>query len=197
MEDTLLTALVWTNYKLFLLLCLLFPVGLSIWGLFSKIASIQRLMLIYWRVASLLAIAIYLFIPVWQIGYIAWFVGHFLIVIGLWFWVDVNDEINDLPKSPLKLVLTSWRWATSIYGIVSAIAFAPFLGCTFSENAAIDTSCRVWLQAPWHYKSWFHPNATTGLLGFLGMSGLIIYGIYFLYFLAFRLVKQGRIAIEQ
>ncbi|WP_069789969.1 DUF3177 family protein [Cyanobacterium sp. IPPAS B-1200] len=197
MEDTLLRALVWTNYKLFLVFCLFFPLCLSIWGLFSNIASIQRLLLIFWRVASLLAIAIYLFIPVWQLGYLAWFVGHILIVISLWFWVDINDEIRDLPKSPLRLLLTSWRWATSIYGILGAIAFAPFLRCTFSEDAAVEKVCRAWLEAPWHYKSWFHPNATTGFLGFLGISGLIIYTIYLLYFLAFRLIKQGRIAIEQ
>ncbi|AFZ47883.1 hypothetical protein Cyast_1930 [Cyanobacterium stanieri PCC 7202] len=197
MEDTLLRALVWTNYKLFLVFCLLFPLGLSVWSLFAKIPSIQRLLLIFWRVASLLAIAIYLFIPVWQLGYLAWFIGHILIVISLWFWVDINDEIQDLPKSPLRLLLTSWRWATSIYGILGAIAFTPFLRCTFSEDAAVEKVCRAWLEAPWHYKSWFHPNATTGFLGFLGMSGLIIYGIYLLYFLVFRLIKQGRIAIEQ
>lgn len=197
MEEILLKALVWTNYKLFLLICLVLPLILSVWSLKTQIPSIQRLLLIYWRVASLLAIAIYLFIPVWQIGYLAWFAGHILIVICLWFWADINDEIRDLPKSSLLLALTSWRWAVSLYGIISAIAFIPFLRCTLVPSASADTMCRLWLEAPWHYKSWFHPNSTTGFLGFLGMSGLIIYVIYFVYFLTFRLVKQGRIALEQ
>lgn len=197
MEDILLKALIWTNYKLFLLICLIVPLILSVWSLKTQIPSLQRLLLIYWRVASLLAIAIYLFIPVWQIGYLAWFVGHIFIVICLWFWVDINDEIRDLPKTALRLALTSWRWAVSFYGTLSAIAFIPFLRCAFVASASADTKCRLWLEAPWHYKAWFHPNSTTGFLGFLGMTGLIIYLIYFFYFLTFRLVKQGRIALEQ
>jgi hypothetical protein len=197
MESSLLKGLVWMDYKLFVLVCLIVPLFLSVWGLVAKIPSIQRLLLIFWRVASLLAIAIYLLIPVWQLGYLVWFIGHILVAISLWFWVDINDEIHDLPKSTLKLTVTAWRWATTVFCCLNAIAFMPFLRCTFVSDASIDSVCRAWLEAPWHYKMWFHPTATTGFLGFLGMSGLIIYGIYFLYFLVFRLIKQGRIALEQ
>lgn len=197
MEEALLKSLVWTNYKLFILLCLILPLMVSIWGLLAQIPSIQRLLVIFWRVASLMAIAIYLFIPVWQVGYLAWFFAHIFVVISLWFWVDINDEIRDLPKTALKFTVTAWRWAISFYGIISAIVFIPFLPCAFSPDASVEISCRVWLEAPWHFKTWFHPNATPGFLGFLGMTGLIIYGIYFFYFLTFRLIKQGRIALEQ
>ncbi|WP_373478599.1 DUF3177 family protein [Geminocystis sp.] len=197
MEETLLKALVWTNYKLFVVLCLIVPLILSIWGLVAQIPSIQRLLVIFWRVASLIAIAIYLLIPVWELGYVAWFLGHILVVISLWFWVDINDEIRDLAKTPLRFTFTVWRWATTFYGTISAIVFLPFLPCTISSDASVEKFCRVWLEAPWHYKSWFHPNATTGFIGFLGMMGLTIYLIYFVYFLTFRLIKQGRIALQQ
>lgn len=197
MEDILLKALIWTNYKLFVLICLIVPLILSVWSFKTPIVSIQRLLIIYWRVASLLAISVYLLIPVWQIGYLTWFMGHILIVICLWFWVDLNDEIRDLPKTTFRLVLTSWRWAVTFYGTLGAIAFIPFLRCAFVESASADTQCRLWLQAPWHYKAWFHPDSTTGFLGFLGMTGLVVYSICFIYFLTFRLIKQGRIALEQ
>lgn len=197
MEETLLKALVWTNYKLFVLICLIAPLILSVWAVKSGIPSIQRLLVIFWRVASLMMIAIYLFIPVWQLGYLAWFLAHILVPIGLWFWVDINDEIRDLPKIPIRLAVTVWRWATTFYATISAIAFLPSLRCLFAEKATEDILCRAWLEAPWQYKSWFHANATPGFLGFLGMSGLVIYLIYFVYFLTFRLIKQGRIAIEQ
>lgn len=197
MEETLLKALVWTNYRLFILICLICPVILSVWAVKAGIPSIQRLLIIFWRVASLMMIAIYLFIPVWQVGYLAWFFAHILVVISLWFWADINDEIYDLPKIPIRLAVTVWRWATTFYCTISAIAFIPFLRCTFVDKAGDEMACRVWLEAPWQYKDWFHPNATTGFLGFLGMTGLIIYLIYFTYFLTFRLIKQGRIAIEQ
>lgn len=197
MEETLLKSLVWTNYKLFILLCLILPLILSVWALIAQIPSIQRLLVIFWRVASLMPIAIYLFIPVWQIGYLAWFFGNIFVVISLWLWIDINDEIKDLSKTPLKLVVTTWRWAVTFYGIISATIFIPFLPCSFSEDANVEISCRAWLEAPWHFKEWFHPNATPGFLGFLGMTGLIIYGIYLFYFLTFRLIKQGRIALQQ
>jgi len=197
MEETLLKALVWTNYKLFVLFCLIVPLILSGWALFVQIPSIQRLMVIYWRVASLMAIAIYLLIPVWQIGYLAWFFGHILVVISLWFWEDINDEIRDLPKSSLRLTLRSWRWAITFYGIISSIVYIPFLKCSFSPTASVEKMCRVWLEAPWTYKTIFHGNSTPGFLGFLGMMGLVIYLVSFVYFLTFKLIKQGRIALEQ
>jgi len=197
MEEALLKALVWTNYKLFVFLCLIVPLIISIWALKAQIPSIQRLLVIFWRVASLMAIGIYLLIPVWQIGYLAWFLGHIFVVISLWFWVDINDEIRDLPKSPLRLTLRSWRWAMTFYGTISSMAFIPVLRCIFSPDAKVETFCRVWLEAPWEYKSIFHANSTPGFLGFLGMAGLVIYFIYLFYFLTFRLIKQGRIALEQ
>ncbi|HIK38261.1 MAG: DUF3177 family protein [Geminocystis sp.] len=197
MGEALTKALIWTNYKLFVVVCLILPLVLSFWSIKTPYPSIQRLLGIYWRVSSLLAIAIYLLIPVWEVGYLAWFAGHILIVISLWFWVDINDEIRDLPKSRLQLAITSWRWAVTFYGIASAIGFIPFLRCGFLEDAREDKMCRLWLEAPWHYKAWFHPTATTGFLGFLGMMGLIIYLISFAYFLTFRLIKQGRIALDQ
>lgn len=197
MEETLLKALVWTNYKVFVLLCLIMPLILSIWGLIAKIPSIQKLLLIYWRVASLMVIAIYLFIPVWQVGYLVWFFGHIFVVISLWFWVDINDEIRDLPKSRFRLTLRSWRWAMTFYGTISSIVFIPFLRCSFSPDAKVEKFCRLWLEAPWEYKSIFHANSTPGFLGFLGMTGLIIYLISLVYFLTFRLIKQGRIALDK
>ncbi len=197
MEETLLKALVWTNYKVFIIICLIAPVVLSGWAMKSGIPSIQRLMIIFWRVASLMMIAIYLFIPVWQWGYLAWFFAHILVVASLWFWADINDEIRDLPKMPIRMAIRVWRWAVTFYGVITAIAFVPFIRCTFATDASSEIACRAWLQAPWQYKEWFHPNATTGFLGFLGMSGLVIYLIYFTYFLSFRLIKEGRSAIGQ
>lgn len=197
MEKIFLMSIAWTDFRLSLLLSIFIPLILTIWATLQKTISIQRLLTIYWRVASLSLFSFYLLIPVWQIGYLTAFFAKILIAISLWFWVDINDEIRDLPKSKLKLTVTAWRWATTVFCGLSAIAFIPFLRCTFIANAGADTSCRVWLSAPWQYKEWFHPSATTGFLGFLGMTGLIVYGIYFLYFLTFRLIKQGRMALEQ
>lgn len=197
MEETLLKSLAWTDSRLALLFSLLMPLGLIIWATLQKIPSIQSLLTIYWRVASLWLITVYLLIPVWQIGYLTGFAARILIPISLWFWVDINDEIRDLPKTKLKLAITTWRWAMTLYCILGAIVNSFFVRCAFSENAKSEIFCRVWLEVPWQYKDFMHPNATTGFVGFLGMTGLIAYIVYFCYFLLFRLIKQGRIALEQ
>ena len=197
MEETLLRSLAWTDYRLAVLFALIMPLALSIWALGQKIPSIQRLLVIYWRVASLFMITIYLLIPVWSVGYLTGLASRILIPIALWFWIDVNDEIRDLPKSKLKLVITSWRWAMTVYCILGVIAHIPLASCAFTPSPTENTLCRAWLEAPWGYKLIFHSEATTGFLGFLGMSSLIVYAIYFFYFLLVRLGKQGRMALEQ
>jgi hypothetical protein len=197
MQESLLQALVWTDYRLAVLFTIFIPLVLLIWSFLEKIPSIQRLLVIYWRVASLFVFSVYLLIPVWQVGFLTTFAYRILIPISLWFWVDLNDEINDLPKKKLKLAVTSWRWAMTFYSTLGAIATIPLIPCSFSANATGESYCQVWLEAPWQYKAMFHGEATTGFLGFLGMTGFIVYIIYLAYFLLFRLIKQGRIALEQ
>jgi hypothetical protein len=197
MEETFLKSLAWTDSRLALLFTVLMPLTLLIWATLQQIPSIQRLLIIYWRVASLWMITVYLLIPVWQIGYLTGLASRILIPIALWFWVDINDEIKDLPKTKLKLAINTWRWAMTGYCSLGAIANAFFVRCAFIPNPTSESYCRILLEAPWAYKATIHPNATTGFVGFLGMTGLIVYLIYFFYFLLFRLIKQGRIALEQ
>ena len=193
MEEAWFKPLVWADYRLALLFTLILPLILLLWSVLARVESMHRLLIIYWRVASLLMIAIYLMIPGWPLGFAVGFAARILIPISLWFWVDLNDEIKDLPPSLLKLVLTSWRWAVTIYCSLGAIASFPFLKCAFSPELNIKTSfCQVWMAAPWQYQSIFHHHATSGFLGFLGIVGLIVYVLYFAYFLFFRLGKQGR-----
>jgi hypothetical protein len=115
----------------------------------------------------------------------------------LWFWVDVNDDIEDRPQSPLKLALTSWRWAITSYCIVGALATIPFLSCAFVGGAIKTPFCQVWVEPPLLFKEYFHHNSKPGFLGFLGMAGLLIYVFYLSYFVLIRLGKQGRSAMEQ
>jgi hypothetical protein len=197
MNQELLRSLVWTDYRLALLLTVLLPLILLIWALMRNIESIQRLSIIYWRVASLLLITVYLMIPSWPISFLTGLAARILIPICLWFWVDLNDEIKDLPQSSLKLVFTSWRWAITLYSSFGAIAYIPFLSCAFGAGALKTSFCQVWLEAPWSYKALFHSKATEDVLGFFGMMGLSIYVLYLAYFVFIRLGKQGRTALDQ
>jgi Protein of unknown function (DUF3177) len=189
--------LIWMDYRLAVLFAVVIPLILLAWAFVQKAEAMQRLLIIYWRVSSLLAITIYLFIASFQVGFISGVMARVLIPISLWFWVDLNEEIEDGPESALKLTFNSWRWAISLYCILGVIAQLPSLQCGFSPEALAQPLCQAWLEPPLVFKEYFHPRTPAGLLGFLGATGLVVYILYLSYFVLFKLGKQGRSAIRQ
>ncbi|WP_017651372.1 DUF3177 family protein [Fortiea contorta] len=188
---------VWIDYRLALLFTVIIPLILVIWAFVQKAEAIQRLLIIYWRVASLLVITLYLMIGGFGVSFISGLMARILIPISLWFWVDLNDDVEYQSSGPLKLIFASWRWAVSVYSVLSAIAYIPFLGCAFSEAAFKTPYCSVCLEAPLLFKDYFHANSKPGFLGFLGILGLIVYVLYLSYFVLVKLGKQGRSAMPQ
>jgi hypothetical protein len=188
---------IWIDYRLALLFLVFIPLILLIWAFVQKAEGIQRLLIIYWRVASLLAITVYLMIGGFTVSFISAFLGRLLIPVSLWFWVDLNDEIDYQPNGLLKLCFTSWRWATTIYSLLGAAALVPFYKCAFSVTAFKTSYCSTWVEAPLIYKEYFHYNTKLGFLGFLAIAALVFYVIYLSYFVVVKLGKQGRSAIQQ
>ncbi|MGQ4649245.1 DUF3177 family protein [Lyngbya aestuarii] len=197
MQDEILRALVWTDYRLAVLFTAIIPLTLLIWAFVRKADAIVRLLIIYWRVASLLAITVYLLIAGWPVGFVSSFCAKVLIPVSLWFWVDVNEDIDDQPQRPLKLALTSWRWAVTVYCGLGAVLTIPFLRCAFINGLASTTFCQVWMDPPLLFKQYFHSGSTPEFLGFMGIVGLVLYVLYLSYFVLIRLGKQGRSAMEQ
>lgn len=196
-NDVWFRSLVWMDYRLAVLFTVLIPLVLLVWAFVQKADGIQRLLSIYWRVSSLLMITVYLMIGGFGVSFISSLMARILIPISLWFWVDLNDEIQYASDEALKFVVTSWRWATSIYCAFGALLTLPFLSCAFSEAALKTPYCKVWLEAPLLYKRYFHPNIPNGTLGFVGIIGLVLYVLALGYFVIFKLGKQGRTAAPQ
>jgi len=197
MSQDLLKSLVWMDYRLAVLFTVILPLILLIWAFAKRSEAIERLLIIYWRVSSLLAITVYLMIGNLPIAFMSGFLARILIPLGLWFWVDLNEEIDEIPQRPLKLSFTAWRWAVSIYSAVGALLSIPFLQCAISKTVFATPFCQVWLEPPLGFKNLLHSGYKPGFLGFLGIMALIIYVLYFAYFVVFRLGKQGRSAVEQ
>ena len=188
--------LVWMDYRLSVLLTVSIPLVVLIWAVFASSDAIARLLMIYWRVASLLAITLYLMMAALPVSFVSSVMGRALIPACLWFWEDLNDEIADRPQSPLKLAFTAWRWAITVYSGLGAVAQIPFLTCAFKSQIQVidEPFCRVWFDPPWLYKQMFHAKANPQFLGLLGLTGLAIYVVYLSYFVLIRLGKQGRSA---
>ncbi len=187
-------SLVWIDYRLAVLFTVIIPLILLIWAFVQKNEPIQRLLIIYWRVASLLAVTVYLMIASLPISFVSGLMARLLIPLCLWFWVDLNEEIDDMSPTPLKFSFTSWRWAVTIYNVLGAIGLIPFLRCAIDSQLLASRFCQVWFDPPLLYKLYFHANTSIALLGFLGIVGLIFYVLCIGYFTFFRLGKQGRSA---
>lgn len=197
MQDTWLRSLVWTDYRLAVLFTVILPAILIIWAAVQRSESIVRLLLIYWRVSSLLFITTYLLMPGWSVGYVTGFIARLLIPLALWFWVDLNEDITEQRPSVLRLVFTTWRWAVTIYSLIGALVYVPFLSCAFSGEARSTGFCQIWLEPPLAYKDIFHGAYKPEFMAFWGGVGLFIYLMSMAYFVIVRLGKQGRSAIEQ
>ncbi|MGA1265081.1 MAG: DUF3177 family protein [Prochlorothrix sp.] len=198
MNDLALSALVWADYRLAVLLTVSIPLVLLIWAFISRMESIQRLMEIYWKVSSLLAITVFLFIAALPLAFVTAWIARILIPISLWFWRDLNEDIRDLaPYRPLKIALNSWRWAITVYSIAGSIFSLSFLRCAGIAKTLLlteATRCRLWLEPPWGFREYFLSGQTPDFIGFIGAFGLAIYILYLIYFLVVRLGRQGRLA---
>lgn len=193
MSLQMLRTLVWTDCRLALVFLVFFPLGLLVWAIIENAQPISRLLVIYWRVASLLMITLYLMMAQVPLSFITLFLALLLIPASLWFWVDLNEEIDDR-RGKLKLALTAWRWATTLFCLVSAVGLVPYLGCAVSNTAIAASHCQVWLEPAYGVAAIVHESSSVGRINILATLALILYGFYFGYFLLFRLSKQGRSA---
>ena len=190
-------SLVWIDYRLALLFTVFIPLTLLIWSWAKKSEAISRLMTIYWRVASLLAITVYLMIAGLSIGFITSLLAKILIPVSLWFWADLNEEIRESPKRSLHLGFTAWRWAVSLYCAIGAVVQLWYVRCAFSPELLNGPACQAWMEPSLVFKDYIHAGLTRGFLGFWGIMGLVIYAAYLGYFVLVKLGRQGRSAISQ
>jgi hypothetical protein len=195
MDATLIRQLVWLDYRLALLFLVFIPFGLLVWTLRSDSEAIKRSLLLYWRVSSLVLITIYLAIGSLGISYISGIVAAILIVLALWFWQDLNEDIEASRKS-LKPIYLGWRWATTVYCVLSAGFRLLFSNCAFVKPEQLGDICPIWFEPPLSFSTVFHNGVPVENLAFIGAVGGIVYALYLFVFLAFSLPKTGRIAFR-
>ena len=194
---SLLQSLIWTDYRLAVVFTVLFPLMLLVWALVSRADIVQQLLIIYWKVSSLLAITVYLMIAELPFSFLVALMARILIPVSLWFWADLNEEIREQPFSLLKLVFTAWRWGVTFYCGLGVLFQIPFLPCAFSRTVFAGERCQVWLEAPQLFRESFHSGFTPGFLGFWAILALVIYVLTLSYFIFVKLGRQGRSALNQ
>ena len=202
MPDLLLyRTLVWLDYRLAAVFALGLPLVLLVWSALKREQALTRLMGIYWKVASLLLITVLLLTDNRPLGYLLAVLSQLLVVISVWFWVDLNEELADLPPwRPLPFVVRAWRWGLTVFGVLGAALSAVALSCV--GGGLTRPICRVWLEAPddLHggvasvFDFVFGGSWTEAIAAFVGYVSLVAYGVGLLQWLVVRLPKQGRVA---
>ncbi len=197
----LLRSLIWLDYRLAVLFAVALPLVLLFWALSRREQALVRLLTLYWQVASLLGITVLLMVDARPVAYITSALANLFILIALWFWSDLNEELADLPPyRPLPLTVRCWRWAMTVLCVLGLVLTVPALGCAGAGVAG--EVCQLWLEAPQQFHDrlavvlsfLFGGSWTATISAFLGYLGLAAYGVGLIQFLVVRLPKQGRLA---
>ena len=200
MNELTYRALVWLTYRLAATFAVGVPLVLLMWSAWRREPMVLRLLGVYWKVASLMAISLLLLMDQRPLGYATAAVAPVLMLISLWFWVDINEELVDQPFwRPLPLAVKVWRWAFSGFGLLSLVMSITGLRCM--QQLALP-SCLTWLEAPQGihglaatvFKFLFGGQWTEAVAAFVGYVALVAYLAGLLQWLLVRLPRFGRVA---
>ncbi|MFM9088341.1 MAG: DUF3177 family protein [Cyanobium sp.] len=203
MPDLLYRSLVWLDVRLGLLFAVGVPLVLLGWAALRREGALLRLLGLYWKVASLMVIALLLLTHGRPMGYGLLVLAPLLMVATVWLWVDLNEELADMPPwRPLPLTTRLWRWSLTFYGLASAALAATALPCV--GGALGRPRCQVWLEAPSGLHGMvakglgfvFGATWTPGVAAYVGYVLLVGYGVGLLQWLLLRVPRQGRVAGE-
>ena len=192
--------LVWLSYRIAATFALGLPLFLLIWAKISNLSSIDRLLSIYWKVSSLYAINLLFLSGETQLGQLISLIAPILMVISIWFWVDLNEEIDEMSiYKPISLTTRIWRWALTFWSILNTGLHIFSWRCLNSING---NYCDTWREIPYNsfittktiIKFILDGNWTTAVAEFFAYLSLILYLIGLLQWMITQLPKNGRFA---
>ena len=200
LTDPQFQILVWLSYRIAATFAFGLPLVLLIWAKISNTRSIDRLLSIYWKVSSLYAISILFLSDQSQVGHLSSIISPVLMVGSVWFWIDLNEEIEDMGfYRPIALTTRIWRWILSLWCILNTGLHIYSWKCLNSIN---ENYCDTWREIPYNsfittkiiIKFILDGNWTTAFATFFAYLALILYLIGLLQWLIMQLPKNGRFA---
>ena len=192
--------LVWLSYRIAATFAFGLPLFLLIWAKISKSSSIDRLLSIYWKVSSLYVINLLFLSGQNQLGQLISFISPILMVGSIWFWVDLNEEIEEMfVYDPISLTTRIWRWTLSFWGILNTGLHLFSWKCLSSISG---NYCDTWREIPYNsfmttkviIKFILGGNWTTAFATFFAYLSLILYLIGLTQWLIMQFPKNGRFA---
>ena len=118
--------------------------------------------------------------------------------ISVWFWNDINDELNEYNLSDVfATTIKVWRWSLTFVSFNFLIQSLQNISCLYFINSA---ECEIWLQPSINlyffiisfFNFFFGANFTQPVAKFLGLLSLLIYILGLIQWSIIKLPKSGR-----
>ena len=200
LTETQFQILVWLSYRIASIFAFGLPLFLLIWAKVTNSSSIDRLLSIYWKVSSLYVINLLFLSSENQLGQLISFISPLLMVGSIWFWVDLNEEIEEMyAYKPISLTTRIWRWTLSFWATLNTALHLFSWRCLSS----IDSNyCNTWREIPNSsftttkiiIKFILGGDWTTAFATFFAYLAFILYLVGLIQWLIMQFPKNGRFA---
>jgi hypothetical protein len=198
-------SVVWTDFRLAVSLFVAVPLALLGWSIYAcrppalgggerpdQTADVSlRYMTSYWQASSLLLITVAFNIQQSPLGVPAGLIAQAMIVVSLWWWSDLNDELRTAAPSAQRSAFLTWRVLASLAAGGGVLVQAPFQPCVAMPALAADASCAAWLEPP-QFAAALVGLSPSPSLGLLANSACALYFGVLAYYLGVLLPDVGR-----
>ena len=192
-------SLVWTDFRVAVALFVVVPFGLLAASVAARVPrepddrsksaeTVLRLMTSYWQASSLLLLTVALNIQEANFGVFAGLAAQAMIAVSLWWWSDLNEELDE---TPLSRAFRAWRLPTSVAAAGGVVVQLPFQGCVGAESLAGDAFCAPWLEPPKFAAGLVGLDASPAL-GAVADIGCLLYFAVLSYYATVLLPTVGR-----
>tara|TARA_Y100000589_G_scaffold179736_1_gene170163 strand:- start:1 stop:624 length:624 start_codon:yes stop_codon:yes gene_type:complete len=189
---------IWLSFQLSIVFTLGLPFTLLLWAFKKRNKAILKLLTNYWQISILFFISLILFIGKQDNALLVLNLSFFLMVITVWFWTDINSELNEYKLwNPIALTTKIWRWALTFISLNFLIQSFNHFSCLKSINLSL---CKTWLEPTENLYKYiknifnfiFGANFSEPVAKFFGLFFLLIYFIGLLQWIIIKLPKTGR-----
>ena len=198
-SEPFVRSLVWTDFRVAVALFVVVPFALLAASVAARVPrqpddrsesaeTVLRLMTSYWQASSLLLLTVALNIQEANFGVFAGLAAQAMIVVSLWWWTDLNGELDD---APLSRAFRAWRLPASVAAAGGVLVQLPFQGCVGAPSLAGDAFCAPWLEPP-KFAAGLVGLDVSPALGTVANIGCLLYFAVLAYYATVLLPTVGR-----
>ena len=189
---------IWLSFQISIIFLVGIPSTLFLWSIKKRNKAVIKLLSIYWKVSLLFFISLLLLIGKFNYALVITNISTLLMTISVWFWNDINDELNEYDFSSSLITSTKvWRWSLTFISLNFLIQSLQNSNCFSFINSA---ACGMWLKPSSNlyiiikslFNFFFGANFTPPIAKFLGLFSLLIYILGLIQWLVIKLPKNGR-----